>query len=86
MFEENRVPVKKNVVYKAGVTIRLDQLNDKEITLYLKKPDEKNNSISDESFKTIGKLIFQFAGGSIELFAENVRGTNQDSQEREDEI
>lgn len=87
MLEKHGFPVKNNVINKAGITIRLDQLNDREITLYLKKPDDNtHNLISDESFKTIGKLIFQFVGGSIELFAENVRNITLDSEKQEDEI
>jgi len=87
MSEKHGFPAMTNVISRAGVTIRLDQLSDKEITLYLKKPDDnKYASISDESFKTIGKLIFQFVGGSIELFAENVKNTNHVLREEEEEI
>jgi len=79
MIKINEHPEKRNAISKAGITIHLDQSEERaeplDITLYIKKPEEGENAsiLNDEdNVTTTGKLTFKFGKhGLVEIFAES---------------
>jgi len=87
MVKFDKFPNKCNAISKAGITIHLEESEDRpeplDITLYIKKPDDLENISnlnSEDNITTTGKLTIKFGNrGLIELFIENENPVDNDS-------